>query len=56
MAFRKNFPQTPGKFILQDQQHVVDSADVEGIERMGHDFFTPQPVKGGYAVLEISDS
>ena len=46
IAFRNRYPGAPGKLMLQDQQHVIDSANIEGIEKMGHDFFTAQPVKG----------
>lgn len=37
-----------GKMVLQDRKEVVASIteDMEGIEVMEHDFFTPQPVKG----------
>ena len=47
MAFRKQFPQAPGRLILQDQQHVIESAVLsDGTEKMGHNFFTPQPIHG----------
>ncbi|EAW13613.1 putative O-methyltransferase [Aspergillus clavatus NRRL 1] len=44
----------PGRYILQDQGHVIQS--VEGvldpkIERMGYDFFTEQPVRGALSYL-----
>ena len=37
-----------GKLILQDRPEVLDDFKEElvGIEKMGHDFFTPNPVKG----------
>ncbi len=37
-----------GRLILQDRPDVVESIkeDLGGIEKMGHDFFTPNPVKG----------
>jgi hypothetical protein len=38
-----------GKVILQDRPEVLDDIKEDlgaGIEKMGHDFFTPNPVKG----------
>jgi len=37
-----------GKMILQDQPQVLDgiTASLPGVEKMGYDFFTPQPLKG----------
>ncbi|KAL6232854.1 hypothetical protein BDW75DRAFT_216760 [Aspergillus navahoensis] len=47
-AFNRKFPDTPGRRILQDLPHVLDTVtDVpEKTELMPHDFFTAQPVKG----------
>ena len=46
-AFKKPFPELPGKLIVQDLPVFID--DVKGlpfgIEAMKHDFFTPQPVR-----------
>ncbi|CAK47959.1 hypothetical protein CBS63078_7176 [Aspergillus niger] len=44
----------PGRYILQDQEHVVKS--VEGsldpsIERMAYNFFTEQPIRGAVTYL-----
>ena len=41
------YPSLPGKIILQDLPQVVANVDLtdKGITAMGHDFFTPQPVK-----------
>ncbi|KAE8336715.1 hypothetical protein BDV24DRAFT_154972 [Aspergillus arachidicola] len=38
----------PGRFILQDQAHVIQSADPpgDGIEKMAYDFFEEQPIRG----------
>ena len=40
----------PGKLILEDRPEVIAVAEkgtgLEGIEKMGHDFLTEQPVKG----------
>ncbi|KAL3459997.1 S-adenosyl-L-methionine-dependent methyltransferase [Aspergillus heterothallicus] len=45
-----------GRFILQDQNHVIASLDkaspyLQGIEPMAHDFFTEQPVQGALVYL-----
>ncbi|KAI9694275.1 MAG: hypothetical protein M1820_009078 [Bogoriella megaspora] len=45
--FRQYYPDLPGRVILQDQAAMVAQApDVPGVEKMAHDFWTPQPVKG----------
>ena len=47
--FRVKFPkESNGQLILQDQDHVLAEARNlhEGIQKMPHDFFTEQPVKG----------
>lgn len=41
--------EVEGKIILQDRSEVLDDIKEdlgEGIEKMAHDFFTPNPVKG----------
>ncbi|KAL4899428.1 S-adenosyl-L-methionine-dependent methyltransferase [Aspergillus multicolor] len=54
-SFREKFPPSvlPGRAILQDQPFIIEKAscnhDQSLIETMGHDFFTPQPVKGAKA-------
>lgn len=49
-AFLRKMPDVPGRLVLQDLPGVVEqvgAAELDGrIERMGHDFFTEQPVKG----------
>jgi hypothetical protein len=47
-AIRALCPGIKGKMILQDQQHVLDAINtpLSGVEKMGYDFFTIQPVKG----------
>ncbi|PYH92920.1 sterigmatocystin 8-O-methyltransferase precursor [Aspergillus ellipticus CBS 707.79] len=47
-AFRKKFPDLPGRLILQDLPSVVANLPdtlPDGIEIHKYDFFTPQPVK-----------
>ena len=47
-AFKDKFPHARGRMILQEVPNVI--RDVQGldssIERMEHDMFEPQPVKG----------
>ena len=47
-AFKERFPHAKGRMILQDLPHVIDDAQKleSSIERMGHDMFESQPVKG----------
>ncbi|KAH8661162.1 S-adenosyl-L-methionine-dependent methyltransferase [Ilyonectria robusta] len=49
--FRCKYPNAPGRLILQDLPRVLDKiTNLEGdIERMPHDFLTPQPIKGARA-------
>ncbi|KAI9928848.1 hypothetical protein ASPWEDRAFT_180413 [Aspergillus wentii DTO 134E9] len=46
--FVKRFPDVQGRFILEDLPSVIDDIqDLDGrIERVKHDYFTPQPIKG----------
>lgn len=47
--FRARFPELPGKVINMDLPFAVEQAKSmsgPGVEHIGHDFFTPQPVKG----------
>ena len=47
-AFRKSFPNLPGRLIVQDlPASIKQAAPVgRGIEMMSHDFFSPQPIQG----------
>ncbi|OTB01849.1 hypothetical protein M426DRAFT_265362 [Hypoxylon sp. CI-4A] len=55
IAFKKKYPDIPGRIILQDQQGVIQRVrenplpGFEGIETQVYDFFTPQPLKGARA-------
>lgn len=54
LAFHKAQPSLPGRLMLQDLPTSIDSLDAatfaqQGVEIMGHDFFTPQPVRGAKA-------
>jgi hypothetical protein len=48
LKIREGCPSLKGKLVLQDLKEVLDSIPAEelpGVEKMEHDFFTPQPVK-----------
>lgn len=53
-AFREEFPDAPGRLVLQDMENVVapvrDSLP-KGVEGMGYDFYTTQPIKGKCPLL-----
>ena len=46
--FIEKYPEASGHLVLQDLPGVIAGATdlKQGIKPMGHDFFTPQPVKG----------
>ena len=47
IAFKNRFPNLQGRIIVEDIPATLAAAKpVEGIEFLGHDFFTPQPIKG----------
>ncbi len=49
LGLRKGCPTLQGKLVLQDRKEVLDAItleDLPGVEKMEHDFFLPQPVKG----------
>lgn len=49
LDLRQNLPQLQGRLVLQERQEVLDAisaADLPGVEKMQHDFFTAQPVPG----------
>ena len=47
--FKAQFPHLPGRYVVQDL-FLSNSGEaiknLEGVEMMTHDFFTPQPIKG----------
>ena len=48
-AFKEQFPNLPGRVILQDLPEPIEDAKAvvpKDVERMAHDFFKPQPIKG----------
>ena len=51
VALKRACPNLPGRFIVQDLPGTIENAPKnEGIETMGHDFFTEQPIKGKCSV------
>lgn len=45
--FKEQFPNVPGRVVLQDLPKTVEAAlPTPGVEVMAHDFFKPQPIKG----------
>lgn len=45
--FKANYPDVPGRVVLQDLSHSIAHAlPTPGVENMVHDFFQPQPIKG----------
>jgi hypothetical protein len=47
-SLRRRFPETPGRFILEDQPHVIDDVlDLDpSIEKMKFNLFDVQPIHG----------
>lgn len=47
---RTKHPNAPGRLVLQDLPSVIDRIDQldVSIERMKHDFYAEQPLKGTY--------
>ncbi|PVH94052.1 sterigmatocystin 8-O-methyltransferase [Periconia macrospinosa] len=47
-AFGRKFPSSKGRLVLQDLPSVIaDIQELDGrVERVAHDFFTPQPIIG----------
>ncbi|KAJ0315165.1 hypothetical protein Brms1b_006278 [Colletotrichum noveboracense] len=61
--FRKKYPKAPGRLVVQDLPSVIEQIDNldAKVERMGHDFFTEQPIKSArayymHSVLHINEN
>lgn len=55
IALKCAHPELPGRFVVQDLPGTVQNAPkIEGIEFLGHDFFTEQPIKGLYSNPRVS--
>lgn len=49
LDLRRAFPSLQGQLILQDRKEVLDAIaeeDLPDVQKMQHDFFTPQPIHG----------
>ncbi|KAL3479808.1 S-adenosyl-L-methionine-dependent methyltransferase [Aspergillus californicus] len=49
IAFKKRFPDLPGKLVLQDLPQVIDAIEeplLEGVSAIKHSMFEPQPIQG----------
>ncbi|KAF4943243.1 hypothetical protein F66182_18785, partial [Fusarium sp. NRRL 66182] len=45
--FRKKFPEIPVRIVLEDLPGTLaHSLPTPGVDKLGHDFFLPQPIKG----------
>ncbi|KEY72251.1 hypothetical protein S7711_00250 [Stachybotrys chartarum IBT 7711] len=45
--FKEAYPDVPGRVVLQDMAHSIAAAlPTPGVEKMVHNFFEPQPIKG----------
>jgi demethylsterigmatocystin 6-O-methyltransferase len=52
IALKRAILDLPGRFVVQDLPGTVQNAPKhEGIDFLGHDFFTEQPIKGVYQYL-----
>lgn len=55
--FLGKHPATGSRLVLQDLPNVVERAVCDStIEKIAYDFFTPQPIKGGYALFPVKTS
>ncbi|KAJ5115983.1 hypothetical protein N7456_000331 [Penicillium angulare] len=51
LAFKKKFPDVTGRVIIEDLPSVFDDVHYHdlGLEKIGYDVFSPQPIKGARA-------
>ena len=56
--FRKKFPEIPGRIVLEDLPGTLaHSLPTPGVDKLGHDFFLPQPIKGEFKLhVKASES
>jgi hypothetical protein len=55
IALKRAVPDLPGRFVVQDLPGtVLNAPKFDGVEFLGHDFFTEQPVKGTSLALQDS--
>ena len=50
----RKYPKMPGKLVLQDLKDVIKEAEASGLDKeiltMEYDFFTPQRIRGIFAI------
>lgn len=48
VVFKERFPVVPQQLVLEDLPSVIKDTEYldDGIRRVGHDFFKPQPIEG----------
>lgn len=50
----RKYPKMPGKLVLQDLKGVIKEAEASGLDKkiltMEYDFFTPQRIRGIFAI------
>lgn len=52
--FKGQFPNIPGRIVLEDLPGTLSHAlPTPGVEKIGHDFFQPQPIKGTQSIFKI---
>lgn len=55
--FHEKFPNAPGRLVLEDQEFVLENADVGGdIERVPLDLFKAQPIQGLWICRSVTSN
>jgi len=53
-VLKRKFPEMPGRVLLEDLPDTLSHAlSTPGVEKLGHDFFQPQPIKGESEFLPL---
>ena len=56
LLLKTRYPEITGRIILQDLAPVINNIPpMEGIEKIAHDFWTVQPVRGQYSPSQMTD-
>ncbi len=50
VRFREQFPDAPGRVVVQDLRQGLPAQAPDGVEVMEHDLFAEQPIKGGWCL------
>lgn len=56
LALKNRYPNLPGRFVNQDLPQIVSGQNLDGVESMAHDFFSPQPLRGKHRVKPATRS